>query len=223
MQDTGSEHTSKTTLLLVEDDPSFSANICRAFVNIAADWTIETATTGSDALDILKRREQDIGLALVDLGLPDISGIEVIRALNQLAEPVPTLVLSVITAERSLMIAIEAGARGYLLKSDPSEAIERGIRDVLEGNYPISPALARYLVRRVTGKSEDGSDPSPLLSPQQTELLHHLAQGCNYREAADAMGVQLSTVQTHIRNLYRKLNAHSKTQALARAREQGLL
>ena len=223
MQEAGTTQASRTTLLLVEDDPSFCANIRSAFVNIAPDWTIEIASTGSDALDILQRKEAQIGLALVDLGLPDISGVEVIRALNQVAEPVPTLVLSVITAERSLIIAIEAGARGYLLKSDPGEAIERGIRDVLEGNYPISPALARYLVKRVTGKAEDGSDTGSLLSPQQTELLHHLAQGCNYREAADAMGVQLSTVQTHIRNLYRKLNAHSKTQALARAREQGLL
>jgi len=213
----------KKYILIVEDDPHFAANISTAITNCGTSWEIYVAATGSDALDLIDKHGESIGLALIDLGLPDISGTEVIRALHQRAPETPIMVLSVIAAERSLIIAIEAGARGYVLKSDPPDAVERSIRDMLNGDYPISPSLARYLFKRISETQDDLSAQELRLSPQQQQLLLHLSHGCNYNEAALAMGVKLSTVQTHIRNLYRKLNAHSKTQAIARAREQGLI
>jgi two-component system, NarL family, nitrate/nitrite response regulator NarL len=210
-------------VLIVEDDPYFARNMQEAIHNCGNSWPIRIASTGSEALELINRTHEHIALALVDLGLPDIGGTEVIRALHQRAPETPIMVLSVIAAERSLIIAIEAGARGYVLKSDPSEAVERSIRDMLAGNYPISPSLARYLFKRISETPGEPGNHDMRLSPQQQNLLLYLAQGCNYNEAAQAMGVKLSTIQTHIRNLYRKLNAHSKTQAVAKAREQGLI
>jgi DNA-binding NarL/FixJ family response regulator len=103
------------------------------------------------------------------------------------------------------------------------EAIARGVQDVLAGNYPISPSMAKSLFQ-IAGAPELKTQASQFaLSARERDTLYHLSQGLSYAEAAVEMGVSLSTVQTHIRNLYRKLGVNSQLQAVMRAQQSGIL
>ncbi len=209
-------------LLLVEDDPSQAQLIKDTALMLPSRWEVVHHSTGGQALDALDRPDVDYGLALVDLGLPDLGGLDVVRAWRQRYPTAPLLVLSAIAAERTVVEAIRAGADGYLLKDGEAITVARGIDQVLQGQSPISPALARYLFK-LAGAPQARTESGLHLTAKERQTLEHLGRGHSYAETGRLMGVSVSTVQTHVRHLYRKLGAHSQTQAVARAREQGLL
>ena len=209
--------------VVVEDDPSFLRSIGEALAQLDDQWLVHGFRTGSEALAYCNHSVACVDLALVDLGLPDIDGIEVIRAIHGRFPAVPIMVISVVSTEARVLTAIRAGALGYILKGDSSMSMTRAIEQLMAGNYPISPRLARYLFKLAGGGPPAGAPELPQLTTKETELLQHLASGKSYGQAGEAMGVALSTVQSYIRNLYRKLDVHSQTQAVSRAREHGLL
>ena len=133
--------------LLVEDDPAFVRLMSRAVAQLGPDWNLHICQTGSAAMDFLRVRRSPLDLALVDLGLPYVSGIEVIREAHDRFPDMPIAVVSVISAESSVLAAIQAGARGYVLKDDSELSIAHAIGQILQGNYPISMSLAKYLFR----------------------------------------------------------------------------
>lgn len=223
-----SPSTAQDSVLLIEDDKVFESLALAAIRRVHFDGPsggapVRCCRTGGEALRLLEDPAQRFRLVLADLGLPDMSGIEVIRAARRRFPEVPILVISTISSERTVLAAIRAGARGYVLKDDSEAGMARAIEQTLAGNYPISPALARYLFR-LAGAPELAFEDEPVrLSAKETETLQHIARGRTYLETAELMGVALSTVQSHIRNLYRKLGAHSQGQAVSKARDQGLL
>jgi len=206
---------------IVEDDPAFTELLSQAVRKLSPVHVPVCFESGAAALAFADSGSHPVGLALVDLGLPDMSGVDVVRELRRRMPDVPILVVSVISSERSVLSAIRAGARGYILKDDPETSVLQAIQETLNGNYPISPALARYLFK--LAGSETPSAEIPPLTPKELELLQHMAKGCSYIEAARRMSVSVSTVQTHIRNLYRKLDVHSQVQAVTKAQEQGII
>ncbi|WP_295384979.1 response regulator transcription factor [uncultured Thiodictyon sp.] len=210
-------------VVVVEDDPAFLRAIGEAVVQLGDQWLVHGFRTGSEALACCHHPAARLDLVLVDLGLPDIDGIEVIRTIHGRFPAVPIMVISVVSTEARVLTAIRAGALGYILKGDSSMSMTRAIEQLMAGNYPISPKLARYLFKLAGGEPPAGAPELPQLTSKETELLKHLASGKSYGQAGEAMGVALSTVQSYIRNLYRKLDVHSQTQAVSRAREHGLL
>lgn len=209
-------------LLLVEDDPVHAQLMQQSLRQADARWHFMHCASGSEALDWIDQPRSALELAVVDMGLPDLGGVEVVRALRRRFGKAPILVVSSVSAERAVLEAIRAGADGYLLKDGDPAAIVRGVAQAMAGHNPISPALARYLFRlagsplaRETGQFQ--------LSAKELETLQHIGRGRSYTETAELMGVQLSTIQTHVRRLYRKLGVHSQTQAVAKARDSGLL
>ena len=210
-------------VLVVEDDPVFQSSIGEAVLQFDGSGTLHGARTGAEALDFCKDPAAALDLALVDLGLPDIDGIAVIRAIHGRFPDAPILVVSVVSTESRVLRAIRAGALGYILKGDSCISIVRAIEQVQAGNYPISPKLARYLFKLAGHPTETGLSDLPRLTSKEAELLQLIASGKSYAQSAERMGVALSTVQSYIRNLYRKLNVHSQTQAVSRARDRGLL
>lgn len=211
---------------VVEDDPVFQESIALALSHLDSGWSLEIAEDGATALSRLSAAESVPDIVLVDLGLPDMTGVEIIHAARSRFSEVPIMVVSVIAVERVLIEAIRAGARGYLLKGESIVSLARSIDQVMRGEYPISPALARYLFKQA-GSPGSGSaviaSPGIALSPKELALLKLIAQGRSYAESAKEMAVSVSTIQTHIRNMYRKLDVHSQAQAISTAREQGLL
>ena len=157
------------------------------------------------------------------MGLPDLSGIEVIKLAYGQCRHTPIIVMTTFSNEESFLAAIRAGASGYLLKLEPEHALAIALDDVLQGNYPVSPPMARHLFRLSGSPVFKQAEPALDLSPRELDLLRHLAQGLSYAECAQCLGITLSTVQSHSRNVYRKLNVSNQTQAINRARATGAI
>lgn len=209
--------------LLIEDDPVFAGALGRAVRGLGEGWEAQLCTSVSEGLQSLAQAGDELQLALVDMNLPDGSGLSVIRALREQRPDVPALVVSSLSTERSVLDAIAEGARGYLHKSEPIQALTSAMAQVMQGHYPISPSLARYLFTLVSPESAPDGEPVVQLTPKETQTLRCISQGMSYNEVAASMGVSLSTVQSHIRSLYRKLEVRSQVQAVGKAREYGLL
>ena len=207
--------------LVVEDDPTFESSMRAAVNSLGSHWEVVSFRTAAEGLRFLDSPGMRVDLALIDIGLPDISGIEVVNRVREKYPDVPIMVVSVISAERSVLAAIRAGARGYVLKDDITTEIAEALQQALLGHYPISPALARYLFK-LAGSRDTSADLAEL-TPKELELLKHLSCGRSYAEAGKEMQIAISTVQTHIRNLYRKLDVHSQVQAVTRAQDRGLI
>jgi len=216
---------SSKSLLLVEDDPFFVDFIRQSTALLEGRWEIVVCRTGCEALDAVAAGAPRFDLALVDLGLPDLDGVAVIRALAQQLPTLPILVVSVARSPGRLLDAIRAGAQGYVVKGDTELTVTRAVEQVLQGIYPISPLLAQYLVRMAVNPDEAGptAEPTDLLSKRQWEVLRRFADGESYAEVAAGMGLSLATVQMHVRGLYKKLQVNSRAKAVIKARSQGLL
>jgi DNA-binding NarL/FixJ family response regulator len=208
-------------VLLVEDDLVFQDTFRRVFARLGGDWKIHAHQTGGGALQAIDGASHRFELALIDIGLPDITGVEVIARLHQRFADLPILVTTVFSGEETFLSAIRAGARGYLLKGDSDLQLAQAIEQIMRGEYPVSPALARHLFR-LAGSSHAPS-PSIKLSPRELELLQWLSKGDSYASCAEKMGISFSTVQTHIRNMYRKLDVSNQRQAIHKAQSSGLL
>ena len=212
-----------SNVLLVEDDLVFQNTFVRVFDLMAGEWKIQAFQQGSSALQVLAKPDCHFDLALIDIGLPDISGIDVITAVRHRFAELPILVTTAFTSEETFLSAIRAGANGYLLKGDSDLSMCHSIELVLQGQYPVSPALARHLFRLAGGPNVKHMPNDLNLSKRELELLQFIAKGCSYASCADVMNISLNTVQTHIRNMYRKLEVSNQRQAITKAQSAGLL
>ena len=211
-------------IMIVEDNLAHSRQIQNAVEKWGVAGSLHLCATGEDVFNLLETPKFGLDLALIDLGLPDISGIEVIKRLRRGLPELPIMVISSISTERSVLSAIRAGARGYILKDDSEYVIAHTISQVLMGHYPITPSLAHALFKLAgSPTAADLCDLNFKLSPRELETLQFIAQGLSYEEVGRKMGVALTTVQSNIRSLYRKLDAHSQGQAVSKARAAGLL
>ncbi len=212
------------TILLVEDDEPTRARLAEA-IGAHRDLRL-LAAVGScaEAIQALDRTAPDV--LLTDLGLPDGEGVELIRELRRRKLATQAMVITVFGDEQHVVSAIEAGALGYLLKDGSSDYIGSSILEMLAGGSPISPPIARYLLRRFRAPDAAAApDPSdlPRLSDREHEVLTLIVKGFSYAESARLMGVSPHTVTTHVRNIYRKLEVHSRGEAVYEALQLGLV
>lgn len=155
-------------------------------------------------------------LALVDLGLPGLSGIEAIRILKELHPRLFLLVLTVFDDETRIFEALCAGAAGYLLKSTPPVRILQSIRETADGGAVMSPHVARKVVRLFQTYAPSRQVDFQL-TVQESRVLALLVEGNSYREAAEELRISPNTLSTHVKRIYDKLQVHSKSQAVAKA------
>lgn len=214
---------SEYEILIVEDDPFFQCVLNEALLQIPTNCIVHGCSSGHEALDLCRSSLTCLDLALVDLGLPDIAGLEVIRAIKRRFNDLPIVVVTGCAEENIFLEAVRVGAVGYILKGDSHLSVRQGIEQIMEGVYPISPALAKHLFNLATNGNGNPGLGAPKLSGKELELLTHLASGKSYAESAAAMCVAVSTAQAHGRSLYRKLGVHSQLQALSKARGYGLI
>jgi DNA-binding NarL/FixJ family response regulator len=161
-------------------------------------------------------------VVLVDIGLPEMSGIEGIRILREQHPTMNLVVLTIYDDDERIFDALCAGASGYLLKKTPPVRLLESLRDVVAGGSPMSPEIARRVIglfRRVrTPRKADYC-----LTPHETRILNLLVEGHSYRTAAEQLRVSVNTVAFHIKSIYGKLQVHSKSAAVAKALRSGLL
>lgn len=211
-------------VLLLEDDPATRERLAGI---VAAGPGLALAATFGDlksALAWLASHEPPQVL-LVDLQLPDGSGIDLIRAARRLAPLAESMVISVFGDEAHVVGAIEAGATGYLLKDASGDEIAMAITRLLAGESPISSAIARHLLRRF--RAVPGAAPAPPvaspLTPREAEVLQLIAKGLSYQRIAQTLGMSPHTVTSHIKQIYRKLAVNSRGEAVFEAQQLGLL
>ena len=210
------------SILVVEDNPVFLQILLHSIDRLGFKDRLLACSNGADALRKIKTPTSKIDLALIDLGLPDINGIALIQAMRQSFPKSPVMVISVISTEEMVVAAIRAGAHGYITKSQPEASITKAIEEVLMGHYPISPSLARTLFRLAGSPKETPENPFDL-TRRELETLQLLSRGFSYAEVGAHMGVAVSTVQSNIRALYRKLEVHSQVQAINKAKDAGVI
>lgn len=211
-------------LLLVEDNPLFAEQMTDAMHGLDGDWQVIEFSEGLAAKAWINHCSAPVDLVLIDLGLPDVIGIEVIRACRERFAEMPIVVISVVASESAVLNAIEAGANGYILKDESIQEITEGIKQVLQGVYPLSPRLARFLFKQLSTPTNRKTPRTDIkLSPREQETLQFLSKGLSYDQVAEKMGVTLSTVQSNVRSLYRKLNVKSQAQAMNMAINYKLL
>ncbi|MDO9405855.1 MAG: response regulator transcription factor [Polaromonas sp.] len=218
---------------LVEDDVHFQ-NALGAAVQAADDMRMACiAHTRAQGLAALSRAPADV--LLVDLGLPDGSGIDVIRAAHVQWPQCAVMVCTTFGDEAHVLKSIEAGASGYLLKDSAPENMLSEIRSLHAGGSPISPLIARQVLTRFrqtattrpapampAGKSAEPAEPVQL-SAREKEVLELITRGFTADEIARLMQVSVHTVQTYVRRVYGKLKVSSKAEAIYEARQQGLI
>jgi len=161
-------------------------------------------------------------VALVDIGLPGMSGIEGIAILRDRYPELALLMLSVYDDDERIFKALCAGACGYLLKKTPPARLLESIREVISGGAPMSPAVARkviYLFREFRPPAQSEIH----LTPHETKLLRMLVEGHNYKSVAAELSVSINTVSFHMRRIYEKLQVHSKSEAVSKALRQRLI
>lgn len=222
---------------VVEDDLNFQAALGRA-LNATTDMALTAkAMTRAQGLVLLQGAPADV--LLVDLGLPDGSGIDVIQAATRLWPQCAIMVSTTFGDETHVMRSIEAGAAGYLLKDSDPEAIADEIRSLMAGGSPISPIIARQVLRRFrstpaaeadadspetgTPALRPAGDAPASLSPREREVLNYITKGFTVDEIARLMQVSHYTVQSFVRRIYSKLKVRSKAEAIYEARHQGIL
>lgn len=210
-------------IAIVEDDDLTRQRICSILRLRMPQASISEFQDLKTAQKYAPTNSQDFWL--IDLGLPDGSGIELIRDVKKLSQNANVLVLSVFGDVENIVNSIEAGANGYLLK----DAVERDLIDALDaidsGGTPLSPMIASRLLERMLPAKTSGSDliKDDLLSTREAELLNLLSRGYTATEAGERMQIAVSTVRTHIKNIYSKLAVKSRTEAIFEARAMGIL
>lgn len=212
-------------VLLVEDDGPTREWLVAALADCPQVRLEHSCTCVAEARAWLAAHPVDI--VLTDLGLPDGSGLEVIRA-AALDPRCEILVLSIFGDEANVLAAIDAGASGYLLKDGSLDSLREHLDCLKSGGSPLSPRIARTLIRRTRDGAApaavDGSATSPL-SQRELDVLTGIGKGFSYAEVAAALGITTNTVRTHVRRIYDKLTVNSRTEALyeynRRMAEQG--
>jgi DNA-binding NarL/FixJ family response regulator len=222
---------------LVEDDVHFQNAIVTAIAASPDIRLMSLASTRAQGLQSLQSAPADV--LLVDLGLPDGSGIDVIRAAHVQWPTCAVMVCTAFGDEAHVLQSIEAGASGYLLKDSEPDNMLHEIRSLHGGGSPISPLIARQILMRFRAapaasvaplaSAAPAAAPTPaagehaVLSAREKEVLELITKGFTADEIARLMQVSQHTVQTYVRRIYSKLNVNSRAEAIYEARHQGIL
>jgi DNA-binding NarL/FixJ family response regulator len=166
----------------------------------------------------------NIDVVLMDIGLPGINGIEGVKKAKEINPDLNILMLTVYEESSVVFEALCAGAYGYLVKKTPPSRLLEAIKDIYEGGSPMSSHIARQIISVFHQKKTfNGRQSIYDLTQREKEVLTLLSEGNNYQEIADKIFISVDTVRHHIRNIYRKLHAHSQSEAVAKAIRKGLI
>lgn len=224
----------RTQVLIVEDEPELLLKFATAVQSdplLELSGAVPTGRAGIALLDALCPE-----VLMVDLGLPDVSGIEVIRHAARHHPGTDVLVVTMFGDDQHVLASIEAGATGYLLKDALSDRICTSIHELRSGGSPITPSIARKVLARfrlplpapaaapaaAKNQTTDDSGSTPL-TEREIDILRLVAKGLSFNEVGGSLAISPHTVVTHVKKIYRKLAVHSRGEAVFEAGQMGLL
>ncbi len=199
---------------VVEDRPEDLGQLVK-LLRVSPGFTCVAACRSAQAaLEDLPRCRPDV--ILMDIGLPGLSGIDCVRALQPRLPDTQIMMLTIFEDHDLIFRSLAAGATGYLLKKTPPAKLLEAIQELHAGGAPMSGQIARQVVAAFRQPAR-APDPAATLSPAEQSVLEQLARGRLYKEVADALGMANSTVRTHVWHIYRKLQVHNRTEAILKA------
>ena len=204
-------------VIIIEDQPAIREGLAflietKGYRCVGAFGSVEQAMAALPAADV----------GLIDIGLPGKSGIEGIRLLRERQPELRLIVLSVYDDDDRIFNALCAGATGYLLKKTPPARLLEALEDAMKGGSPMSPDVASRVLT-LFRRFQPPPEADYRLTPHELRLLKLLAEGHSYKTAAAELGSSVNTVAFHMRSIYRKLEVHSKSEAVAKALREGLV
>jgi len=213
-------------IFLVEDDHEFGQTLLKYISSNPLLQPCGWATTVAHALEEIAESVADV--YLVDLGLPDGTGLEVIKRVRQKQPTSKIMVLSTLGDSRHILNSLAEGAHGYMLKSDMPQDILRSIVTLVNEGGVLSGHASKVLIQRMTrpelfSNGTSDHDASSPLTPKEREVLQHTQLGLPAKGIAARLNISIFTVNQHLRSIYRKFNARNKMEAVQAARKQGLL
>lgn len=217
---TSSHESTIVTVGIIEDDPVLRECLGVLVNDVDGFSLVGSAATLAEGLDLLAEQPD---VLLVDLQLPDGTGLDIISKARATDSRTKLLVLTVFADVRSVVTAIEAGADGYILKESDVSQIAAAIRTVLDGGAPISPAVASHILAKVRQEVVRPTVPLVNLTAKETQVLEALASGKSLKEVAAMHAISLHTVGDHVKAIYRKLSVNSRGEAVYKAVQTGLI
>ncbi|MCR2745338.1 response regulator [Limnobacter parvus] len=220
-------------VILVEDEPATQDHLVHVIESSPHLKLLGVANTVQDAYALLFMTNPHV--ALIDLGLPDSSGIEIIQWLSKNKPDTECLVITAFGDEDHVVRSLEAGASGYLLKDYSNSELIEHIIEVFNGGSPISPLIARQLLFKIQSARSsqlrhsqikatlNDSQKASCITDRELAVIQQVARGFTAHEIADQMGISTHTVATHVKRIYKKLHVHSRSEAVYEASLLGLL
>jgi DNA-binding NarL/FixJ family response regulator len=216
------------SVAIIEDQPVVRAHFEAIIDADPGLKLVGSASNGKEGRELIRTVEADI--YLVDLGLPDFSGLILLPEIVRHRPAANAMVISIFDDDKHVIAAIEAGATGYLLKDSDRRNVGDALRELHAGGSPLSPLIAKKVLTLFReSRGERSVQPLPpatekdLLTERETEVLRQLATGLAFREIAGALEISSHTVAQHVRNIYKKLAVRSRGKAVYEATKLGLL
>lgn len=203
----------KIRLAIVEDQPAIREALHTYLCSQPEFECVAVVGSVEELLEALAAGAPSPRLVLSDIGLPGATGIEGVALIRELAPEAEVVLITVYQDAERTFHALCAGAVGYLIKSTPLPAIKQALLDVLAGGSPMSPAIARHVMRYFRPAA-----PTAALTPREQQIVEALEQGLSYKLVGDRLGISLNTVRAYIRTVYDKVQINSKAELLARGR-----
>ena len=208
-------------IILIDDHTLFRVGL-QGLLEHRGIEVVAAVGDGQEGLRLAEELKPDV--VLLDMRMPGMSGIEVLRQLRQNGLEMPIAMLTTSSNEQDLVESLRSGAQGYLIKDMQPDDLVVALRDIVAGKTVVAPDLAPVLAKVVQGESIAPRDPSPFsdLTPRETEILGLLAEGQSNKAIARNLGISDGTVKLHVKAILRKLGVHSRVEAAVIAVERGL-
>ncbi|MCW5610942.1 MAG: response regulator transcription factor EmbR [Rubrivivax sp.] len=213
------------TILLLEDLPEIRAWMRNLVLQVFPGATISESARVHDAIDLVGAVKFD--LALIDLGLPDGSGVDVVTKLRDIQPETQSVVVTIHDDDEHLFPALQAGAFGYILKEQARELITEQLQRISQGEPPLSPSIARRVMAYFSAKARPqpaapNAMPHVNLTDRESEVLLRVAKGYTLPEIGVQLGLSRHTIADYVKQIYRKLNVSSRAEAALEAQRLGL-
>ncbi len=209
-------------IAIAEDNKDVRDSLIKVFELLGEIEVQIIAANGRELLQQLEQLEQGIKpeVVLMDIEMPEMDGIEATKQLKKIYPDIPVIILTVVNQKDSVFQALKNGANGYILKGEKPKAILEAIKQAKEGRLPMTPEIAALTIAFFSGHHEQATSQEDYdLTKREAEILSYLCKGMTYKKIADECFISQRTVNTHIENIYRKLNVHSAVEASNVARK----
>ena len=209
--------------LLIDDHALFRAGLENLLERRGIE-IVASVGSGEDAIRLVRKTTPDV--ILLDLRMPEISGLDVLKTLSDQKPDIPVVMLTTSAEEQDLVAALRKGARGYLMKDMEPDELVIALRDIVAGNTIVAPALTGVLADLVKNgnrqQRKEAEQPFTKLTPREREILGHLAEGQSNKVIARHLDISDGTVKLHVKAILRKLGVHSRVEAAVMAVEHGI-